>query len=170
MTVRCVEPGLAVNGAQYLVTCPANDELLFPHVDSCLAIAFLLVDGRIVGGHVGMQLPTSPDLDPYGNANAIANQMIGAAQGVGITQVILAGDGNWENDFIGGRDCVASVIGISGCAHTLFVDTGAYGGGVDVSFNPRRQMMFVQQCTGGRALVYQTPYAVINGHMIKRLP
>jgi hypothetical protein len=170
MTVRCVEPGLAVNGAQYLVTSAADDELLFPHVDSCLAIAFPLTDGRIVGGHVGMQMPTSPDLDPWGNANAIANQMIVAAQGVGVSKAILVGDGNWEHDFIGDRDCVASVIGISGCANTLFVDTGAYGGGVDVSFNPRRQMMFIQHCLGGRPLVYQTPYAVINGAMVKRLP
>ena len=48
MTVRCVEPAAAVPGGnQFLVNVPANDELLFPHVDSCIAIAFVLGDGRI---------------------------------------------------------------------------------------------------------------------------
>jgi hypothetical protein len=168
-TIRCVEPALAVGNLQYVVQVDATDELLFPHVDSCLAIAFLLADGRLIGGHVGMQLPNSPNLDPHGNAMAVANQMLALSAGAGVTRVVLVGDANWEQDFIQQLDVVQDVINLSGSANSLFLDTGAFGGGVDFSFNPRRQMVFMQRCVGNHALVFQLPYADIVGHVRKRL-
>ena len=162
-TIRCVEPA-AVGPHNYLAQADNRDELLFPHVDSCLAIAFLLNNDHAIGGHVGMMMPGANNLNPHGNAIQICNQMqamIGNAQ---VSKVILIGDANWENDPVTNINVVQAIINQVGCPDTLFVDTGAYGGGVDFSLNPRRSMLFVQRCTGDRALVYQRPYAVIVGH------
>jgi len=171
MTTKCVEPAEALGGPHnYLVQVPANDELLFPHVDSCIAIAFVLNDGRMIGGHVGMMMPAADNLDPHGNAMQICNQMLGLVGIALISQVLMVGDANWENEFVGNRNVVQDIINLVGCPNTLFIDTGAYGGGVDVSLNPKRRMVFIQRCIAGRALVFQRPYAMINGHQIRRLP
>lgn len=169
-TIACVEPAAATPGINsYLVLVAATDELLFPHVDSCIAIAFVMMDGRMVGGHVGMQMPTAIDLDPYGNALKICEEMI-ALIGVGpIARVILVGDGNWEKDYLEDRNVVEAIINLTACENTLFIDTGAYGGGVDFSLNPRRHMMFLQRCTLHRPLVFQRSYAQIVEHKICRL-
>lgn len=172
MTVKCVEPAEARAhdpNYTYLVQVAATNELLFPHVDSCLAIAFELTDGRMIGGHVGMQMPGANNLDPYGNATNIAGQMMGLLGAAQIRRVILVGDGNWEKDFIGDRNVVDAIIQQTGCADTLFVETGSYGGGVDFSLNPRRSMVFIQRCVQNRPLVFQKPYAMITGHQTKRL-
>ena len=170
MTTRCVEPAVAAEGPyEYLVEVEADDELLFPHVDSCLAIAFILEDGRVLGGHVGMMLPGADSLDPYGNAMSICEQMLGKRKGAQVRRVILVGDGNWERDFIEQRDVVGAIIGATSCLNSLFIDTGAFGGGVDVSLNPRRSMVFVQQCVGAKAFAFQRPYARIEGHKRERL-
>jgi hypothetical protein len=171
MTTICVEPAEAVGGRyDYLVQVPANDELLFPHVDSCIAIAFVLADGRMIGGHVGMMMPNVPDLNPYGNAMHICRQMLTATGNARIANVLMVGDGNWENEFIGQRNVVHEIQNLVRCPNTLFVDTGAYGGGVDVSLNPRRRMVFIRRCSADRTLVFQRPYEMIHGHQIKRLP
>lgn len=171
-TIRCVEPGLSVEtGQPYVVRVNATDELLFPHVDSCLSIAIVLQNGQMLGGHVGMQMPNADDLDPYGNALAITDQLMKMAGSDPIARVILVGDGGtWENDFIGNRNVVQAVLQRIGAQHSLFVDTGAYGGGVDVSLNPRRHMVFVQRCTNNSPLVFQRAYADIQGAQIRRLP
>jgi len=170
MTIRCVEPGLAVEGRHaYLVTVPANDELLFPHVDSCLAIAFVLADGRMIGGHVGMQMPGADNLDPLGNAVQICTQMLQRIGNSPVRKLILVGDANWENDFVTNQDVIQRLINQVNVADTLFVDTGAFGGGVNVSLNPRRSMVFIQRCTACGALVFQRPYAKIQGHQVRRL-
>jgi hypothetical protein len=168
-TIRCVEPALAVEGLAYLVYAEADDELLFPHVDSCLAIAFVLANGRAVGGHVAMQMPNDPDLKPWANAMSIAKQMVAACKGAAVVKLIMVGDANWESCFITQKNVIQDIIKLVGCKDTLYVDTGAYGGGVDVSLNPRRSMVFIQRCTEGRGLVFQRPYAEIQGPQVKRL-
>lgn len=170
-TIRCVEPANAVPGGdQFLVQVAPANELLFPHVDSCLAITFILSDGRLIGGHVGMMMPGAGNLDPRGNANALCNQMLALVPPANITRLVMVGDANWEQDLNDGTDIIQELINTTHAPISYFVDTGAYGGGVDVSFNPRRSMMFIQLCTGGRALVHQRPYAEMVGHSIRRLP
>ena len=170
MTVKCVEPAAASPGGdRYLVSVAADDELLFPHVDSCIAIAFLLGDGRMIGGHVGMMMPGATDLNPHGNALQICNEMIAKVGASQVKKVIMVGDANWENDFITGKNVVKDIVKTAGCGDSLFIDTGAYGGGVDVSLNPRRSMVFVQRCTADRAVVFQRPYKEITGNETKRL-
>ncbi len=170
MTVRCVEPAEAAPGGnRFLVNVPANDQLLFPHVDSCIAIAFVLGDGRMIGGHVGMMMPGANNLDPHGNAMQICNQMLALVGPTNVQKLIMVGDANWENDPITGQDVVNDIIQVVNCNHTLFIDTGAFGGGVDVSLNPRRSMVFIQRCTNDRALVFQRAYREIAGNQTKRL-
>jgi hypothetical protein len=123
----------------------------------------------MVGGHVGMMMPGSADLDPHGNAMQICGEMTGLVRNSHVKKLILVGDANWERDPISGLNVVEDIIQEVGCADTLFVDTGAYGGGVDVSLNPKRSMVFIQRCTAGRPLVFQRPYAAISGHQTKRL-
>jgi hypothetical protein len=49
---NCVEPAQQ-NGADHtLVLATAADQITFPAVDSCFAIAFVLSNGGLVGGHV----------------------------------------------------------------------------------------------------------------------
>jgi hypothetical protein len=168
MPVRCVEPALAVMGDPnntFLVNVAAGTELLFPHVDSCMAIAMLLVDGRIIGGHVSMQLPVAnAPLDPLGNATAMLLQMNVLRGVTAVSKLVLVGDANWENDFVTGTNIIRQITISVGCADRLHVDTGNYGGGVDVSFNPRRSLVFITRCTGGHAIVLNRTYAMIVGH------
>jgi hypothetical protein len=49
---NCVEPAQQTVADRYLVLAQANDQITFPAVDSCFAVAFVLSDGRLVGGHV----------------------------------------------------------------------------------------------------------------------
>lgn len=172
MTTKCVEPGEAATGPhQYVVMAPQNDELLFPHVDSCIAIAFIMNNGRYIGGHVGMQMPNDQNLQPRRNAMMICTQMMQLAQNGTIDKVILVGDrGIWCNDFMTGRDIVQDLINQTNCNNSLFADSGGFGGGVDFSLNPRRRMAFISRCTGGGGtFVLQQPLANINGHMTKTL-
>ncbi|WP_086933584.1 hypothetical protein [Agarilytica rhodophyticola] len=173
MTTKCVEPGEAVNGPhQYVVAVPPNDELLFPHVDSCIAIAFIMNDASYIGGHVGMQMPNSPNLAPRANALNICTQMQVLAQHGTIDRVILAGDGNvWRHDFLTGQDIVQDLINQINCANSIFMDSRGFAGGMNVSLNPRRRMAFVNRCTGGNTGVFllQQPYTGINGHTTRIL-
>ena len=168
-TIQCVEPANALpGGPDFMVNVGAANELLFPHVDSCLAIAMLLNDGRVVGGHVGMMMPGAQNLDPGGNAANMCGNMLALVAPATLDRLVLVGDANWENDFNTGADVIQALIQQSAAPISHFVDTGAFGGGVDVSFNPRRSMMFIHRCVGN-ALVYQKPYRLMVGHSIHRL-
>lgn len=61
MTIECVEPAwVKEKGLPCVALATHQESIMFPHVDSCLAIAFILSDNRIVGGHVGQQMPPDP--------------------------------------------------------------------------------------------------------------
>jgi hypothetical protein len=80
---ECKEPG---SGGPYVVRANAGDQLVFPHVDSCLAVVFVLSNGDLIGGHVGIQWggggPRSnthwenyASPDPLGNAKRVIREM-----------------------------------------------------------------------------------------------
>ena len=48
----CVEPAYVQGSRQFVQHARAGDQLYFPHVDSCMAIVWILDDGSAVGGHV----------------------------------------------------------------------------------------------------------------------
>lgn len=166
MTTKCVEPANAIGNLQYVVQTPQNDELLFPHVDSCLAIAFIMSNATYIGGHVGMQMPNSPNLDSHGNAMTIVAQMLALVQNANIDQVLLAGDRSiWRNDILLGRNTVQDIVNLTQCNHSLLLESGGFGGGIDFSLNPRRRMAFVKRCRGGGGrFALQLPFTRIVGH------
>jgi hypothetical protein len=49
---NCVEPAQENAANKHLVRVAAGDQITFPAVDSCFGVAFVLSDGRLVGGHV----------------------------------------------------------------------------------------------------------------------
>ena len=65
MTVHiCVEPSYQTTTA-WLKVAEAKDTLKFPGVDSCLAMAFLMASGEMVGTHTGV----------FGHGNDFGNLM-----------------------------------------------------------------------------------------------
>lgn len=48
-TKVCVEP--AVSGDDCVVSAGVDEILVFPHVDTCVALLFILEGGKLVGGH-----------------------------------------------------------------------------------------------------------------------
>lgn len=95
--LRCVEPANVADGDGYVVVADSSESVLFPHVDSCLAIAFMLADNRIVGGHVGMQWGGSDDIKPADNSLRIVDEMLTCVGRSKISYVVFLGDPNWKN-------------------------------------------------------------------------
>lgn len=169
--IRCVEPAVAAEGPyDYRVYVPAGDALEFPHVDSCLAIGFVLNNGAFVGGHVSVQeARADAPLQPHQNAmNILAEMQNLTPGGAAIDRLILVGDrGTWRQGWGGMFGDVVQAIraALAPTPPTLYVnkDSGGLGGGVDVTLNPRRQMVFINKCIGGGPFVFQRPWANIAG-------
>jgi len=74
-TYYCVEPAWVAEYGKprtaYKHLVPKTDELLFPHVDSCMAIAFVLDDDRMVGGHVSFQWNELGEVNEATNVAAV---------------------------------------------------------------------------------------------------
>jgi hypothetical protein len=52
----CLEPGLG-DGKLWVVYAKATDRLVYPDVDTCMTVTFLLSTGEMIGGHAAMQAP-----------------------------------------------------------------------------------------------------------------
>ena len=169
-TIKCVEPAVAAEGPHdFRVFVPAGDALEFPHVDSCLAIGVVLNTGAMVGGHVSVQ-EANPDapLQPHQNAMNILGEMQNMIPGAAtISQLVLVGDrGTWRDGFFGAfPDICVAIRNALGGPDSLYVNKGVddLGGGVDVTLNPRRQMVFIQKFNPPKSLVFQRPYNNVNG-------
>ena len=60
--VEILEPGKAIPANRgYAGVGDPGDELFFPAVDSCCAVAAILEDGTLIGGHLGAQWPGEKD-------------------------------------------------------------------------------------------------------------
>lgn len=170
-TIRCVEPAVAAEGPdEYRVYVNAGDALEFPHVDSCLAIGFVLSNGAFVGGHVSVQeAREDAELRPHQNAmNILAEMQAMVPGGVTVDKLVLVGDrGTWRQGWGGMFADVVQAIraNLAPAPPTLYVNKegDGLGGGVDVTLNPRRRMVFINRCVGGGSLVFQRPWANING-------
>jgi len=96
-TIRCVEPAKIDEGDGYVVVASSQESVVFPGVDSCLAIAFIMSDNRYIGGHVGMQWGLGSDLEPTDNTVKIAKEMLGHVNKKKISKVIFVGDPHWDS-------------------------------------------------------------------------
>ena len=99
MRVTLYEPAAAVEGRAYAGWANWDDELYFPHVDSCCAL-IIVGDQAAVGGHMGAQLPGMAEPDPdFAGRNVwelvLANHLRLNTADTPCT-VITIGDNNWH--------------------------------------------------------------------------
>lgn len=179
-TVQCVEPA----AGQYAHFQSDDDIISFPHVDSCLAIAAVLGNGRIAGGHVGMfwggpvpdasfnHLPTAWPPDPAGCASAVVFRMLAlmaaeALEAKHVRKLILLGADDW---FVGFDP-------ETGIAPTIVADAVAAqfpaakdvlrihptpAGGADLVLDAAKRTFTATSCSNGSQL-YTTPFIAVNG-------
>jgi hypothetical protein len=53
-----------------------EESLYFPHVDSCMVVAFVLENECIIGGHIGAGWPGEKELNYKGNAQKVIDRML----------------------------------------------------------------------------------------------
>lgn len=87
----CLEKAFADEaGLTDIVTAAGNDRIVFPHVDSCVAIIFRMADGTVMGGHATMQI--RGDAAGYGvSATDMLTRIQAQASGAAIAQVLYVG-------------------------------------------------------------------------------
>jgi hypothetical protein len=150
-TKHCVEPAHAQGAALYVQHAGPGDEILFPHVDSCMAIAFILDDGTVIGGHVPAQWGPQDPLDYAGNADRVSSLMTAAFILLSdferrthrfARKLVTLGDGNWRRQ----ADCVFKVRTGVGVTDHLHYDKQV-GGGVDLYLKPDAGLVVVKSST-----------------------
>jgi hypothetical protein len=92
-----VEPANIDQGDGYVVKASSQESVIFPGVDSCLAIAFIMSDNRYICGHVGMQWSKESELEPTDNTLKIIGEMIQRVNKKKISKVIFVGDPHWDS-------------------------------------------------------------------------
>ncbi|HYK37026.1 hypothetical protein [Alloacidobacterium sp.] len=102
---QCVEPSMLLEKPEWLAVtdktkailkAPAEDTVIFPHVDVCLAIAWLSSSKRIVAGHVPAQWDRQSPVDQEGCANKVMAEMNKLQGESPIEFVITLGDEEWQ--------------------------------------------------------------------------
>ena len=88
------EPGQA-GGLHAVQRAQVADRLIFPHVDTCMAVIFFLTDGTAIGGHVPMQWHGDDPLIPAQNFRRVVRMMIDRIpHGRRVTRAVSVGDEN----------------------------------------------------------------------------
>jgi len=119
-TVCCFEPAKArdvdtpspagTTKGGYVVRVGPEEDILFPAVDSCMAIAWVLQNGDLIGGHIGMdwgnEVPALMDrrpgydtIKPFDlsmNARIILNEMLVNKGNQGIVCAFSIADNDWS--------------------------------------------------------------------------
>ena len=117
-----------------------SDTLFFPHVDSCLAIVFILKSGAVVGAHAaqfgGKDFGT---YQPDENARAAVIEMKSLANGDEIMGVFTLGDGSYTRANFLFDVTVKPVI--------VNADTE---GGFDITVDPSLRLISAVSCVKGK--------------------
>ncbi len=130
MRIELLEPGEAIpRGRGYVGVGDANDEIFFPHVDSCCAVVGVFGDGAIIGGHIGAEWP-GHGLDRAFSGQRVfslmvANQHRVNATGLRHLVVVYPGGTGWT-------PVVSSIYGTWETDGFMDVNTGGAARGVDV--------------------------------------
>jgi hypothetical protein len=160
--VKCVEPGFSVEGkGSHVGVASADDELVFPHVDSCLGIALILSDNRMVGGHVGAFTPKD-EYDPSGNTMKVLDEMLELAGQGQIAKIVCLGDSEWGTSF-GVIEQIQNKVGKT--KPLLFVRKNCKDPvehGVDFTLDGKDKIMTVQRCDGPKKVLYNQPFDVVK--------
>lgn len=85
----CVES--AFDEAMAVVRASGNDRIIFPHVDSCMAVIFVLLDQTLIGGHASQYDTATKALNPSLSLDTILVRMLASAEST-IGKVIFIGD------------------------------------------------------------------------------
>jgi hypothetical protein len=160
--IRCYEPGLH-GPLQSIHVAAATDRLIFPHVDSCLAIAFLLANGQMVGGHVPLQMDAAANLDAGGNADRIIVNMLRLVRfecgGAAINKLITLGDASMPFAPQVDYNLVNLANRANAAQGHLHLDSGAIAGGVDLYIDGPNQRVQALT-TNGANMRYNQTFAV----------
>lgn len=129
--VTLLEPGEAIpKNRGYVGVADAGGKIVFPHVDSCCALAFILQDGTLIGGHLGAQWPGTKGVNYVQNGMRVERLMQENRKRLGdksVTTVVSVGPGNWG-------EVKQKVWAECQVMRTLNIDTEKHGGGgVDVT-------------------------------------
>lgn len=149
MPVVVVEP--AVNVAHSVGSTAGNDSLVFPHVDSCMTVTFMVAPDVLIGGHAGMFDHNPPyAMQPAPNLQAIIGAVQGLVAGRTITRVVFVGNdvgGNLGGDWNLAAQIAALRVATGNpnlpCPIINSLTYGG-GGGVDVVFNNGTMKLRVQ--------------------------
>ena len=78
-----------VHGANVVILENHQERLFFFHVDTCIAIIFMLDNGMVIGGHAGMIIHLLPDGEPEG---VLQDMQLLIPDGANIVAIHLIGD------------------------------------------------------------------------------
>jgi hypothetical protein len=113
-----------------------SDTLFFPHVDSCLAMIFVLEDDGVVGAHVGAF--SGDQYQPDANARAAVLQMKQLTGGKRVLEVFTLGDGTYTRaNFLGDVSDKPVIVN---------ADTD---GGFDITADPTLRTITAVSCRDG---------------------
>jgi hypothetical protein len=130
--VVCLEAALAFrNEMMDIVDAGDNDSIVFPHVDSCVAVIFLLGHGKARGGHVSISA-ASGKTGYAESLQEMLERMLDWGSGEAVEQVILVGHHDWRkhgDTLVGQQAKLAQVPLVNLCKFDdpldVFVELGA---------------------------------------------
>ena len=155
--VELLEPGEAIPaGRGYVgVTDPSpHAELFFPHVDSCLALALILTNNQLIGGHVPQQWFGEKGKNLGGSIKKVVDLMVANQLRVGgeVKLLIAAGHGNWWHDDAG-TEVGTAMAQWGGESNYMGVVTDEQAPkGVDVLVKPTS--LTITRCHDGKQRIY----------------
>lgn len=163
MTTKTLyEPKIAhEKGTEYVEWGAPGDVLFFPHVDSCCALAVVMDDHSMVGGHVPLQWGGMEDMNAAGNMQKVYDLIDTARRNHGggraVTGIIAVGPAHWTIPYgviLKDFDPTYSME-----FPALRVDTQSTKNGVDVTITSTGTgvVVEVQDCTTQFIKTYPMP-------------
>jgi hypothetical protein len=108
-------------GLTDIVTAAGNDRIVFPHVDSCVAIIFRMADGTVMGGHATMQIRNGA-VGYAVSATDMLTRMLAQANGAAIAQILYVGHPDWNHHVVLAQAGIAAIAATAASNLCLFDD------------------------------------------------
>ena len=163
--IKCIEPNM--NDTEHsVVTAGADDTLELPAVDSCMAVVFMMNDGSMVGGHIGM-FGFGPTNGQMGDecTRTIVNNMIEQVSDIdNLSRIVIVTDIaqedrglGWQQDPNYFNTSIPSRLVLGKRPKALLVTKIAKGGvTVDVVLVGKARQLNIYK-TAGKKLLYSKP-------------
>lgn len=165
--IKCVEPALLDEhpGAHYVCLAKREDTLIFPHVDVCLATAWITTrTGQMIGGHVPGQWDQTSPVDPNGCAQRIFSLMDKKWSERSVDLIVTLGDAS-EPGSPGWTNIVKTMVRNLGATRYLMLWKNIPGGADLRIDGPGQKLSIVATRTG--QLVLERP---LDGIGAEELP